>query len=116
TETAYNFGPKITTELANYSGEVGQTMVVGNYPPNRWGLHDMHGNVWEWCADYWHVSYESAPQDGSAWLSSGEDEYRTLRGGSWNYDPRHCRSTSRYYGQLSNRNLTFGFRVCCSPP
>jgi formylglycine-generating enzyme required for sulfatase activity len=95
TETAYHYGDKITTELANYSSEVGQTTAVGTYPPNRWGLYDMHGNVLEWCQDHWHSNYEGAPADGSAWMAGGNSSNRVLRGGSWDHNPRGCRSASR---------------------
>ena len=114
TVTAYHFGDKITTELANYSQEVGQTTAVRQYPPNRWGLYDMHGNIWEWCQDYWHDSYNDAPADGSAWSDSGDSSGRVLRGGSWSFMPTPCRSTYRDHFHASNRDHFVGFRVVCS--
>jgi len=115
TETAYHFGPQLTSELANYRGEVGQMTTVQNYPPNRWGLYDMHGNVWEWCQDSWHDSYEGAPEDGSARVKDGSD-LRVLRGGSWHNIPTHCRSAYRVNYDAVNRYGNFGFRVVCAAP
>ena len=116
TETAYHFGDQLTTELANYKGSVGQTTAVGIYPANRWGLYDMHGNVWEWCQDYWHADYKDAPTDGSAWVDGGDTERRILRGGSWGRHPRNCRSAYRVIDEPGVDFNTVGFRVCCSAP
>ncbi len=73
----------------------------------------MSGNVWEWCEDNWHDSYENAPKDGSAWLTNDND-YKIVRGGSWYYDPNVCRSAYRglYYRRDGSGN-SFGFRVVC---
>ncbi len=94
-----------------------ETSPVGLYPANSWGLRDMHGTVREWCLDHWHSNYEGAPTDGSAWLSdnSGEQASRLLRGGSWNDDPRFCRSASRYHDRPGLADGGLGFRVVCLP-
>ena len=113
-ETAYHYGGKLTAELANYSGEVTQTTTVGKYPANRWGLYDMHGNVWEWCQDPWHRSYDGAPTDGSAWIEDGDSTYRVRRGGSCVDMPRDCRSASRNDLNPDYRYYYIGFRVCCT--
>jgi formylglycine-generating enzyme required for sulfatase activity len=132
TTTPFHFGATLSTKLANYDGrqmygdgEKGdyrqQTTDVFSFPANPWGLHDMHGNIWEWCADQWHNNYEGAPEDGCAWTDEGAKEnknrmrYRLLRGGSWYNDPRYCRSACRDFFPPVFRDGSFGFRVCCLP-
>ncbi|MDE5094387.1 MAG: formylglycine-generating enzyme family protein, partial [Trichodesmium sp. St11_bin5] len=90
---------------------------VGNFPPNSFGLYDMHGNVHEWCQDVWHDNYDGAPVDGSAWVNGGNSRYRVLRGGSWYFDPRRCRSAYRliYYSDETDNN-DIGFRLVSFPP
>ncbi len=125
TTTPFYFGETITGELANYrasetyAGEAKgesreETTPVGQFPPNAFGLYDMHGNVWEWCADTWHDNYDGAPTDGSVWTENGDDNCSLPRGGSWYYNPGNCRSAYRSYnnrrGNDSNSN---GFRVVC---
>jgi formylglycine-generating enzyme required for sulfatase activity/DNA-binding beta-propeller fold protein YncE len=94
-----------------------QTTPVGIFPANKWGLYDMHGNVWEWCFDRWHSNYEGAPEEGLPWLNenANEDEYRLLRGGSWFDIPERCRSACRNYFLPEFRLNRRGFRVCCLP-
>jgi hypothetical protein len=129
TTTPFAFGETITGELANYrSSETfaqekpvpsnEQTTDVGQFPPNAFGLYDMHGQVWEWCEDDWHDNYEGAPTDGSAWLKSVEKAQKNsnsvLRGGSWSYLPVFCRSACRLnYNGRDNRYNVIGFRVLC---
>jgi formylglycine-generating enzyme required for sulfatase activity len=88
-----------------------RTHPVGSKQPNAFGLFDMHGNVWEWCQDWHHDSYAGAPTDGSTWLSDGEQKYRVLRGGSWDYFADYCRSASRHKRAPDFRNYNIGFRV-----
>ncbi|WP_346294097.1 formylglycine-generating enzyme family protein [Sphaerothrix gracilis] len=114
TTTTYHFGDQIAENLANYDG--GLESKVASYPANLWGLYDMHGNVWEWCEDDYHGSYDKAPTDGSAWIADKNTEYKIRRGGSWRYDPRNCRSAFRNDGTPAYRNYDIGFRVCCSAP
>ncbi len=75
----------------------------------------MHGNVWEWCADHWHANYVGVPEDGRAWLeeNAGKGEEKLLRGGSWDFHPRYCRSAFRFRGHPGSRYDDGGFRVCC---
>ena len=110
TTTAYHTGRIILANQAQYS--VGGAAAVGSYPANAFGLHDMHGNVWEWVEDCYHSGYKGAPTDGSAWLSGCDDDDRVLRGGSWYEIPENLRSADR--GRLDGatvRNYDCGFRV-----
>ena len=124
----FHFGATLTPELANYdctyvygNGPKGtyrkQTIDVASFPANGWGLHDMHGNVWEWCEDHWHESYNFAPGDDQPWLipAAADDELRLLRGGSWNDGPGLCRSAFRYRCGPDYANFDVGFRVVCLP-
>jgi formylglycine-generating enzyme required for sulfatase activity len=126
--TPFHVGATITPELANYDGNYTyadgpngedrkQTTPVGMFPANAWGLHDMHGNVREWCLDHWHNSYAGAPSDGSAWLtpSASMEGERLLRGGSWFLNPWNCRSASRARFTRFFANINVGFRVVCLP-
>jgi formylglycine-generating enzyme required for sulfatase activity len=106
------------------------TSEVGLFPPNNWGLHDMHGNVWEWCEDDWHKDYEQAPNDGTAWVEEDREDKRVIRGGAWNQEDERCSSSYRAYYSLSDHVLSLtrkadrgprmetgtviGFRICCS--
>ena len=116
TETAYFFGGDIRPDQANYRGNVSKTAEVGSYPANAFGLHDMHGNVWEWCEDVWHGSYVGAPSDGTARTGDGDQSRRVLRGGSWNYDPWNLRSAFRSRDYAVIRNILGGFRVAKDLP
>ncbi|WP_375467701.1 SUMF1/EgtB/PvdO family nonheme iron enzyme [uncultured Nostoc sp.] len=132
TTTPFYFGETITTDLANYRGTDWdyqgtvypgnyvqgpkgeyreQTTDVGKFPANPFGLFDMHGNIWESCLDEWHENYNGAPKDGSAWLVNNDSQNRLLRGGSWNYNPRYCRSANRFYSARDIRDNNVGFRV-----
>jgi formylglycine-generating enzyme required for sulfatase activity len=125
TTTPFSFGETISPELANYNGNYTygkepkgkyrkKTTPVGSFPPNAFGLYDMHGNVWEWCEDFWHETYEGVPNDGSAWLTGGNQNLRVLRGGSWFDDPWFCRCANRD-GYDPDFGLNFnGFRVVSS--
>ncbi|MDJ0714578.1 MAG: bifunctional serine/threonine-protein kinase/formylglycine-generating enzyme family protein [Prochloraceae cyanobacterium] len=124
TTTPFNFGKTIRSDFANYNGRRvyakeprgkyrKRTTPVGSFFPNSFGLYDMHGNVWEWCADFWHNNYLGAPTDGSAWYVGGDSNNSPMRGGSWLDSPRFCRSGYRSRKVRILRNYLFGFRVVC---
>jgi formylglycine-generating enzyme required for sulfatase activity len=126
TKTPFAFGKTLTTELANYDGNytyadgskgqyLEKTTPVGTFPANTFGLYDMHGNLWEWCADDWHSNYEEAPTDGTIWNASndsGSDPRKVLRGGSWLYDPRRCRSACPLQLCCGDARQLFRFSCC----
>jgi formylglycine-generating enzyme required for sulfatase activity len=127
TSSPFHFGGTLISELANFDatesyGEappgdrLGETSAVGLFPANGWGLHDLHGNVLEWCLDFWHASYRGAPDDGRARVS-GDPQVarRLLRGGSWHVDPRECRSARRDHLWPYDADSDVGFRVVCLP-
>ncbi len=121
TTTAYSFGDTIRQDQAEFSDNVlegigkdligkGKTVEVGFFPTNAFGLHDMHGNVWEWCQDCWHNNYKGAPNDGSAW-TAGDCDWRVARGGSWYNAPGNSRSAYRLRLITGYRVNCLGFRV-----
>ena len=112
---SYSWGDDVGSNRANCDGCYSQwsdkqTAPVGSFPANAWGLHDMHGNVWEWVQDCWNDSYKGAPKDGSAWMS-GNCSSRVIRGGSWDHVPRGLRSAYRGWDTRSNRYGNVGFRL-----
>jgi formylglycine-generating enzyme required for sulfatase activity len=111
----FAFGDTIIKGQAQFSegkyGTAGTTVEVGSFPANRFGLHDMHGNVWEWVEDAWHQNYQGAPEDGSVWRG-GDVSQRVVRGGSWIYDdPDNLRSAIRGWFPPDIRSRDVGFRV-----
>jgi formylglycine-generating enzyme required for sulfatase activity len=138
--TPFHFGETIDAQYANYRpedwkisdtttypgvygpGRLGtyrqKTTPVKEFPPNRFGLYDMHGNVWEWCEDHWHGDYEGAPIDGKSWIdkTAETEASRVLRGGSWLLAPGYCRSAVRDSFSPAGAGNDVGFRVVCVSP
>ncbi len=124
TTTPFNTGACLSTTDANYDGNypyegcskgtyLQGTNKVGSYKANAWGLYDMHGNVWEWCQDWYHDSYTGIPTDGKA-RESPTGSIRVLRGGSWNDGAQGCRSADRGSITPDARHFSFGFRLLSS--
>ena len=116
TETRYHWGDAAGRNRANCNGcgsrwDNRQTSPVGSFSANAFGLHDVHGNVWEWVEDCWHGDYAGAPPDGSARTSGGDCSRRVLRGGSWDSYPGSVRSALRGWHAAGNRSYYLGFRV-----
>lgn len=94
----------------------GWTEAVGSKLPNDYGLHDMHGNLFEWCQDWWRFDYDEAPQDGSAWsVQLPSDPLRVLRGGCYSTFVGNCRSAHRHFAPPPQAGYAFGFRVARTP-
>jgi formylglycine-generating enzyme required for sulfatase activity len=123
TRTSFSTGHCITTSQANYNGNYDwekcgaktgnyrqQTLPVGSFNPNQFGLYDMHGNVWEWTQDCWNESYNGAPSNGRAWVH-GDCGNRVVRGGSWNNIPFKLRSVIRDRDTTTYRGRSYGFRL-----
>ena len=120
TKTPFHFGATISTEQANYNGGFTygdgkkgkyreKTTPVGSFPANAWGLHDMHGNVFQWCED-WYADYPQ--KDVTDPQGPEKSQFRVLRGGSWLFIPQLCRSAFRRWFDPGYRIFNFGLRVC----
>jgi eukaryotic-like serine/threonine-protein kinase len=108
TTTPFYFGDTINTDIANYDGNYGYgnrlqglkfretTTEVGQFPPNSFGLYDLHGNIREWCEDNYHRNYINAPADGTPWINEEDRNSHILRGGFWDSIPGYCRSAARF--------------------
>jgi formylglycine-generating enzyme required for sulfatase activity len=116
--TAYPWGDDIGTNNANCDGcdskwDAEQTAPVGSFAPNKFGLYDMVGNVWQWTEDCLHLDYNGAPADGLAWLEAndGDCTNRIMRGGSYSDPPNGVRIAGRGWNTTDGRNSIFGLRV-----
>jgi formylglycine-generating enzyme required for sulfatase activity len=122
TTTPFNCGKTLSVEQANYDGNYTygggskgiyrrRTVPVGSFPPNAWGLYDMHGNVWEWCQD-WYGEYPAGPVNDPRGPEKGG--LKVLRGGGWYASPRYSRCAFRLRYYPSSRLNHFGFRVAAT--
>jgi formylglycine-generating enzyme required for sulfatase activity len=115
TTTEWSVGASLNCGQANYNRCAGRTTtIVGSYSPNSWGLHDMHGNVWEWCLDAWDRSanYPAAAVS-DPYVRSGP--FRVARSGAWHNSASECRSAIRYGYDPGFRGYADGFRVVLAP-
>jgi formylglycine-generating enzyme required for sulfatase activity len=132
TSTTFHFGDGLASLQANFNGNspygngskgpfLQKTAKVGSYPPNAWGLYDMHGNVGEWCADWYDPEYyknnpkedPTGPPQGVLPTGFGKDFFRVVRGGCWLDEGRACRSAYRFRLQSTEPYRWVGFRVVC---
>ena len=123
--TPFSFGETLSTDQANYDGGYtyadgkqgetrGETVAVGSLPANAWGLHEMHGNVSEWCHD-WHAEYVGGPETNPKGPKKGVREH-VIRGGAWRSYPGACRSACRLRAHSKFRSHHTGFRAVCAIP
>jgi formylglycine-generating enzyme required for sulfatase activity len=111
-KTPYHFGTTISSNQANFDREFERPRAVGSYAPNAFGLHDMHGNVWEWCADWFGSTYYQDADNKRDPPGPRTGTLRVLRGGSWSDAPVGCRAAYRTCFDPAARLDSFGFRVC----
>lgn len=122
TTTTFWWGDTISTNQAKYDGAYTfrgddkgdyrkNTLPVDSFQPNPWGLYNVHGNVWEWCADVRHENYKGAPLDGSACVQDGNSNRRVIRGGCWGIHPALLRAATRVNNDTDGRGNGLGFRV-----
>jgi formylglycine-generating enzyme required for sulfatase activity len=122
TKTHFYHGDKISSDIANFNGHLisdfgiksdfrGKPVPVKSFSPNQWGLYDMHGNVWEFCEDHWHDSFNDAPIDTKPWTNNGDSLQRVIKGGSWFSDDKEVRSAVRFGEPITEANSAWGFRI-----
>jgi len=120
-EFCFGDDEKLLTQFAWYDeNSDSRAHQVGTRRANAWGLHDLHGNAWEWCEDTYHENYEGAPADGTAWTEGGLEwaegtPYRVFRGGGWYGWAGYCRSAFRLWNHPGNRDWILGFRPAYGP-
>jgi uncharacterized protein (TIGR02996 family) len=124
--TTFHHGRSLTTAQANFDGRqpyrsprtdsLGRTCTVGSYPPNAFGLYDLHGNVWEWCADWKSPGYyrDSPRADPPGPPEDGTSETRVSRGGGWSFSGAHCRCAYRGHDDPTGRYNNTGVRIVCA--
>jgi formylglycine-generating enzyme required for sulfatase activity len=106
----FHWGNSGSSTLANFDRKLGRTCAVGSYPPNAFGLFDMHGNVWQWCQDWYGKHYYGdSPRKDPPGPGAGSE--RVIRGGFWDSPTRDCRSANRFRFLPDRRNCTVGFRA-----
>lgn len=121
TTTPFSLGERVNPEQVNMAGgftyngssrgiDRQRTVPVGSLPANAWGLHEVHGNVWEWVQDCWHQDYRGAPANGSAWLKGCDEPRKVLRGGGWYDTAVYARSAFRR-GIAAGSSSSLGLRV-----
>jgi formylglycine-generating enzyme required for sulfatase activity len=131
TSTPFHHGDSLSSEQANFNGNfpyggaakgpyLRKTAKAGSYKPNAWGLYDMHGNVAEWCSDYYDPGYyKKSPKADPRGPAKGvlptdyKDFYRVIRGGCWLDEARACRSAYRFRAMPHDAYRLIGFRVAC---